>query len=321
MKDKNEKKQNQKMRDILTGLKERLKNFATSRTWKDWTLYAGALVILAVILTILLVSVKASRNEAVCTPTPEPTLATGLEEVVEAISTDEPDESVVDETGSEEILTETDIADAEEAESSPAPAATPTPTASPSPTPHVHQYTTAVTKATCETQGYTTYTCACGDSYKGDYKSALGHDYKAENVAGTCTERGYTKHTCSRCGDYYIDSYTDMVPHSYQTVQTVDATCISEGYTIHKCTVCGDTYFDNYVSALGHSISSMTLVSDTANCGLHGIRTYQCAHCGFTTTESSPATGEHDWEATGETPTQDGCTVYRCTCCGETKEE
>ena len=34
---------------------------------------------------------------------------------------------------------------------------------------HTHTYTPAVTAPTCTGQGYTTYTCACGDSYVGDY--------------------------------------------------------------------------------------------------------------------------------------------------------
>ncbi len=49
--------------------------------------------------------------------------------------------------------------------------------------PHTHSYTSAVTAPTCTAAGYTTYTCSCGNSYKDDYKDALGHDYKN----GVCT--------------------------------------------------------------------------------------------------------------------------------------
>ena len=52
-----------------------------------------------------------------------------------------------------------------------------------SPAPHTHSYTSAVTAPTCTAAGYTTYTCSCGESYKDDYKDALGHDYKN----GVCT--------------------------------------------------------------------------------------------------------------------------------------
>lgn len=49
-----------------------------------------------------------------------------------------------------------------------------------------HSYQTAVTPPTCETEGYTTYTCsACGYSYDGDYAAPAGHtagEAVAENV-------------------------------------------------------------------------------------------------------------------------------------------
>ena len=54
------------------------------------------------------------------------------------------------------------------------------------PQPHTHSYTAVVTAPTCTEKGYTTYTCTCGDSYKKDFVSALGHDFKD----GTCTRCG-----------------------------------------------------------------------------------------------------------------------------------
>ena len=49
---------------------------------------------------------------------------------------------------------------------------------------HVHE--DVVTDPTCTEQGYTTYTCACGDMYVADYVDAQGHSY--EN--GLCTGCG-----------------------------------------------------------------------------------------------------------------------------------
>ena len=40
------------------------------------------------------------------------------------------------------------------------------------------------------------------------------HSYTAETVAPTCTEQGYTVYTCE-CGDSYIDDYTDPQGHSF----------------------------------------------------------------------------------------------------------
>ena len=49
---------------------------------------------------------------------------------------------------------------------------------------HVHE--AVVTAPTCTEQGYTTYTCLCGDTYVADYVDATGHNM--EN--GTCTDCG-----------------------------------------------------------------------------------------------------------------------------------
>ena len=38
-----------------------------------------------------------------------------------------------------------------------------------------HSYTSVVTQPTCAAQGYTTYTCECGDNYVDDYLNATGH--------------------------------------------------------------------------------------------------------------------------------------------------
>ena len=37
---------------------------------------------------------------------------------------------------------------------------------------HKHLYESTVTPHTCTEQGYTTYTCSCGDSYVADYVEA-----------------------------------------------------------------------------------------------------------------------------------------------------
>ena len=52
---------------------------------------------------------------------------------------------------------------------------------------HVHQYTSATTDPTCTEQGFTTYTCVCGDSYVADFVDPLGHDY-ADGICNRCGE-------------------------------------------------------------------------------------------------------------------------------------
>ena len=49
-----------------------------------------------------------------------------------------------------------------------------------------HHHNAVVTAPTCTAKGYTTHTCACGDSYKDNYTNALGHNY----ANGKCTRCG-----------------------------------------------------------------------------------------------------------------------------------
>lgn len=68
---------------------------------------------------------------------------------------------------------------------------------------HTHDFVETVTAPTCTKQGYTTYTCSCGESYTKNYVSALGHKTELCNaVEPTCTEAGYTgDEVCTVCGE------------------------------------------------------------------------------------------------------------------------
>ena len=58
---------------------------------------------------------------------------------------------------------------------------------------HTHAYAAVVTVPTCTEAGFTTYTCACGDTYVADEVPALGHQEARRGVLeATCTEDGYT---------------------------------------------------------------------------------------------------------------------------------
>ena len=86
--------------------------------------------------------------------------------------------------------------------------------------PHEHVYTQAVTAPGCETAGYTTYTCACGDSYVSDEVAAIGHSYQDTVVVPTEDAQGYTEHTCSVCGHSYQDSFVEKLTSETEPEET-----------------------------------------------------------------------------------------------------
>ena len=75
---------------------------------------------------------------------------------------------------------------------------------------HTHSYKAVVTAPTCTSKGYTTHTCACGDSYVDTYVDALGHAWDNGKVTKepTATETGVRTYTCTRCHD----TKTETIP-------------------------------------------------------------------------------------------------------------
>ena len=217
---------------------------------------------------------------------------------------------------------------------------------------HVHNYTEAVTAPTCTKEGYTTHTCACGDSYVDSYTNALGHDFdawkqtkaptctekgtetrtctrcnafeirdvastghhhNADVTAPTCTAKGYTTHTCA-CGDSYVDTYTDALGHSYGAwTQTKAPTCTAKGTEVRTCTRCNATETRD-VEALGHNTTHHA--AKAATCTEIGWDAYDtCSRCNYTTYKEIPATGHHhNADVTAPTCTAKGYTTHTCAC-------
>lgn len=144
-----------------------------------------------------------------------------------------------------------------------------------------HDYTDVVTEPTCTEQGYTTHTCSkCGDTYVDTYTDALGHEYTDAVTEPTCTEQGYTTHTCSKCGDNYVDSYTDAAGHDYIDVVT-EPTCTEQGYTTHTCSKCGDSFVDTYTEASGEHDEGEWVTTKEPDVGVAGLKELQCTKCGY----------------------------------------
>ena len=100
---------------------------------------------------------------------------------------------------------------------------------------HTHKYEAKVTAPTCTENGYTTYTCSCGDSYISKEVAALGHSEDAVVTDPTCTEEGFTTYTCSECGNIRTDDVTPAAGHRYSYTD-------ADGIRTYLCTVCGHSY-------------------------------------------------------------------------------
>ena len=100
-----------------------------------------------------------------------------------------------------------------------------------------HSYKPVVTPPTCTEQGYTTYTCECGDSYVDDNVPALGHDYKALVTAPKANAVGYTQYKCA-CGEWQKDAKGNVLKDTFTapTGKPTGFKCASRTATAEKFT-------------------------------------------------------------------------------------
>lgn len=109
---------------------------------------------------------------------------------------------------------------------------------------HTHSYVESITAPTCTEQGFSTYTCSCGDSYVENYVNALGHTYDQENTASkylkteaTCTNVAVYWKSCS-CGEKGSETfnYGTTLPHDFGTYsKTQNATCTENAKETAYC--------------------------------------------------------------------------------------
>lgn len=63
-----------------------------------------------------------------------------------------------------------------------------------------HSYSETVIAPTCSERGYTTYTCACGDSYVADFVAETGHyDNNSDNVCDGCSTKLKSDDVADNC--------------------------------------------------------------------------------------------------------------------------
>jgi len=176
---------------------------------------------------------------------------------------------------------------------------------------HTHSYKDVVTAPTCTEKGYTTHTCACGNSYVDTYVDALGHTWDNGKVTKepTETETGVKTYTCTRCGETRTETMP-VIPHvhSYKDVVTAP-TCTAKGYTTHTC-ACGDSYVDTYTDPLGHDLKDDAAVA--ATCTTAGTTAGKhCTRCDYKEGMETIAALGHDLK-------DDAAVAATCTTAGTT---
>ena len=104
---------------------------------------------------------------------------------------------------------------------------------------------------------------------------------------------------------------------------TVPATCGEAGRVDTICDNCGDVVSTKEIPATGaHTWDNGTVTTEPTET-TPGVRTFTCAVCGQTRTETIPATGEHTFVFTkniAPTCTADGYDLYTCSGCGATEK-
>jgi len=104
---------------------------------------------------------------------------------------------------------------------------------------HVHKYDEKVVEATCLEKGYTVFTCACGDTYKGNETPALNHDFGDWNIVkeATTEEEGLKVKECSRCDEKIeeiIPVIIDLTGTEYNIIFDLDGGFLGEYEDIEK---------------------------------------------------------------------------------------
>jgi len=178
--------------------------------------------------------------------------------------------------------------------------------------------------ATCKKEGSKTYTCSiCGDT-KTEAIPKKDHTWDEGKVTkkATCTEDGLKVYTCRVCAETK-EEVLKATGHQHTELRNEKkATCTEEGYTGDTyCTDCGELIKKGSVTEKANHNWQLTK-EEKATCEKDGSKTYTCADCKETKTETIPATGHKfgDWQTvTTQSVFTGGVQKRICNVCG--KEE
>ena len=135
---------------------------------------------------------------------------------------------------------------------------------------------------------------------------------------------GWTLGADGKWQGYTVSSKGACLHTGYGTHEnTVPATCGEAGRTETICDNCGEVVSTKEIPATGaHTWDNGTVTTEPTET-TPGVRTFTCAVCGQTRTETIPATGVHDYQFTrnvAPTCTADGYDLYTCSGCGATEK-
>ena len=135
---------------------------------------------------------------------------------------------------------------------------------------------------------------------------------------------GWTLEADGTWQGYKVSSKGACLHTGYGTHEnTVPATCGEAGRTETICDNCGEVIATKEIPATGaHTWDNGTVTTEPTET-TPGVRTFTCAVCGQTRTETIPATGVHDYQFTknvAPTCTADGYDLYTCSGCGATEK-
>lgn len=182
-----------------------------------------------------------------------------------------------------------------------------------------------ITKEATETEeGIKTYTCSiCGDT-KTEAIPKKDHTWDEGKVTkkATCTEDGLKVYTCRVCAETK-EEVLKATGHQHTELRNEKkATCTEEGYTGDTyCTDCGELIKKGSVTEKANHNWQLTK-EEKATCEKDGSKTYTCADCKETKTETIPTTGHKfgDWQTvTTQSVFTGGVQKRICSICG--KEE
>lgn len=198
----------------------------------------------------------------------------------------------------------------------PAEQTTPTQAVDPTAKAHTHEYAQTTVKPTCTEDGYTLYTCECGDSYKEDYVNLTGHTWGSWKTVTEATEtkEGLEKRTCSVCSQSESRATAKIIPnHTHEYVETITtkATCKREGVKTFACS-CGHTYTESIAKTAHQYRDTVTAPTCTEN----GYTTHTCKVCSYSYQDTYVMAAGHKYSAKTVSPTctDGGYTLYTCSC-------